>query len=48
MSYVSDPVTGLRLWELSHVWGFGAPAYPGRADVQMKRNVRHAQHGVLA
>lgn len=48
MSYVSDPVTGLRLWELSHVWGFGVPAYPGRADVQMKRNVRHAQHGVLA
>lgn len=48
MSYVSDPVTGLRLWELSHEWGFGVPAYPGRADVQMKRNVRHAPHGVLA
>ncbi len=48
MSYVSDPVTGLRLWELSHEWGFGAPAYPGRADVQMKRNSRHAPNGVLA
>ncbi len=48
MSYVSDPVTGLRLWELSHEWGFGVPAYPGRADVQMKRGVRHAAHGVLA
>jgi kynurenine formamidase len=49
MSNVSiDPVTGLQMVELSHVWGHGAPSYPGQADVKMHRGVKHAQHGVLA
>lgn len=29
MSFVTDPRTGLQLLELSHVWGLGAPSYPG-------------------
>ena len=47
MSYVTDPRTGLQLYELSHVWGHGAPSYPGQDDVKMHRHVKHAQHGVL-
>ena len=48
MSFVTDPRTGLQLQELSHVWGLGAPSYPGQEDVKMVRSVKHAQHGVLA
>lgn len=48
MSFVTDPKTGLQFVELSHVWGHGAPSYPGRGDVKMVRGVKHAQHGVLA
>ena len=48
MSFTTDPYSGLRLYELSHVWGGDAPSYPGQADVAMKRSVKHAQHGVLA
>ena len=48
MSFVTDPRTGLQLLELSHVWGLGAPSYPGQEDVKMVRSVKHAQHGVLA
>jgi kynurenine formamidase len=48
MSFVTDPYSGLRLLELSHPWGHGAPSYPGQADVRLQRAVKHAQHGVLA
>lgn len=48
MTFVTDPYTGLRLYELSHVWNSEAPSYPGQADVAMKRAVKHATHGVLA
>ena len=48
MSFVTDPKSGLQLLELSHIWGHGAPSYPGQADVQMYRSVKHSQHGVLA
>lgn len=48
MSFVTDPRTGLKLLELSHVWGQGVPSYPGQEDVKMVRAVKHAQHGVLA
>ena len=48
MSFTTDPYTGLRLYELSHVWNAEAPSYPGQDDVAMKRGVKHAQHGVLA
>jgi len=43
-----DPYTGLQMVELSHIWGHDAPSYPGQADVEMHRGVKHAQHGVLA
>ena len=45
---VTDPYTGLELFELSHVWGHGVPSEPGQVDVRMQRAVKHAQHGVLA
>lgn len=48
MPYTTDPYTGLRSYELSHVWNAEAPSYPGQDDVAMKRGVKHAQHGVLA
>ena len=48
MSFTTDPYTGLRLYELSHVWNSEAPSYPGQEDVAMRRAVKHAQHGVLA
>ena len=48
MSFVTDPYTGLRLYELSHVWNAEAPSYPGTECVQMKRAVKHAANGVLA
>lgn len=48
MGYVTDPTTGLRCYDLTHRWGHGVPVYPGRDEVQMKRNVTHAQFGVLA
>ena len=46
-SPVVDPQTGLELYELSHPWGHGAPAYPGYADTRIHRVVTHARHGVL-
>jgi len=46
-SPVVDPQTGLELYELSHPWGHGAPAYPGFQDVRMERSVTHARHGVM-
>jgi kynurenine formamidase len=48
MLCTSDPVTGLRLFDLTHPWGLGVPSYPGQEDVKMARAVKHAQHGVLA
>ena len=47
MAFTTDPYTGLRLYELSHVWAADAPSYPGQADVATRRGVKHAQHGVL-
>lgn len=48
MPFVSDPYSGLKFIELSHMWDQKAPSYPGQKDVQMVRGVKHAQHGVLA
>lgn len=48
MPYVTDPYSGLVLYELSHVWNSEVPSYPGQPDVAMRRSVKHAQHGVLA
>ncbi len=46
-SPVIDPQTGLELYELSHPWGHGAPAYPGFPDTRIERSVTHARHGVM-
>lgn len=43
-----DPVSGIVSYELSHVWGHGAPAHPGFADVQIRRQANHAEHGVTS
>ena len=48
MSESSDPVTGLQLYELSHEWGHGIPVWPGDSDIQIRKSVYHAQHGVLS
>jgi kynurenine formamidase len=48
MTTITDPYSGLRMVELSHVWGHGAPSMPGDDDVWMVRSVKHAQHGVMA
>jgi len=48
MPFTTDPYSGLRAYELSHVWNSEAPSYPGQDDVTMKRGVKHAQYGVLA
>jgi kynurenine formamidase len=48
MPFATDPYSGMRLYELSHVWNSEAPSYPGQADVAMKRAVKHSEHGVLA
>ena len=47
MYYETDPYNGLNFYELSHVWGHGAPSYPGNDDVIMYRSVKHGQHGVM-
>jgi len=36
------------MYELSHPWGHGAPAYPGFPDTRIQRPVTHARHGVMA
>lgn len=48
MPAVSDPVTGLEFFELSHEWGHGVPMQPGYDDVKMYRASQHAKNGVMA
>jgi kynurenine formamidase len=45
---VVDPVTGLEFVELSHEWGTHTPFYPGYPDIQIRRVVSHASHGVMS
>jgi hypothetical protein len=45
---VVDPVTGLTFVELSHTWGTHTPVYPGYKDIQIRRAVTHASHGVMS
>ena len=47
MTAVVDPYSGLQMYELSHIWGHGAPSLPGIADTIMFRSVKHGQHGVM-
>lgn len=48
MPFVTDPLNGLRFYELSHEWGCGVPSYPGDDDVIFDHGVKHAQFGVQA
>jgi kynurenine formamidase len=45
---VVDPVTGIMFVELSHEWGAHTPIYPGYPDIQIRRAVTHASHGVMS
>lgn len=45
---VVDPVTGITLVDLSHEWGTHTPIYPGFPDIQIRRAVTHASHGVMS
>lgn len=47
MNAVIDPVTGLKLVELSHRWGYNAPTWPGFDDIKIHKVVNHAKHGVM-
>ena len=42
------PDSGLVFYELSHVWGHGAPTLPGYEDVRIHRATQHAKNGVMA
>jgi kynurenine formamidase len=47
-TFVVDPVTGVTFVELSHPWGTHTPVYPGYKDIQIRRAVTHASHGVMS
>lgn len=42
-----DPRTGVELVDLSQPWGVHTPVYPGYKDIQVRRPVTHASHGVM-
>lgn len=46
-SPVTDPVTGMRFYELSHPWGAYSPIFPGYEEVKLERITYHAKHGVM-
>lgn len=48
MNAITDPVSGLQFYELSHPWGHGIPVFPGDQDVRIHRGVNHARHGVMS
>ncbi len=48
MAGVTEPDSGLVFYELSHVWGHGAPTLPGYEDVRIHRATQHAKNGVMA
>ena len=47
MTAIIDPITGLKMYELSHPWGYNAPTFPGYEDVKLERITYHAKHGVM-
>jgi kynurenine formamidase len=42
-----DPRTGVTLIDLSHPFGSHTPVFPGYKDIQIRRGVTHASHGVM-
>ena len=47
MPAITDPVSGLKFFELSHRWGYNSPTFPGYEDVKLERITYHAKHGVM-
>lgn len=47
MPAVSAPDSGLKLYELSHRWGYNSPTWPGYEDIKVERITYHAKHGVM-
>lgn len=44
----TDPRTGLVTVDLSHPFGNHTPVFPGFKDIQIRRSVTHASHGVMS
>jgi kynurenine formamidase len=47
MAAVTDPVTGLQFYELSHPWGMYTPIHPGYEEIKLERITHHAKQGVM-
>jgi kynurenine formamidase len=47
MAVVTDPDTGLELYELSHPWGMYTPIFPGYEEIKLERITYHAKQGVM-
>lgn len=47
-TFVEEPNTGLRFFELSHPWGHHTPTHPGFKDTIIYRGVTIAEHGVMS
>jgi len=47
MPAVTDPVTGLQFYELSHPWGMYTPIHPGYEEIRLERITHHAKQGVM-
>ena len=47
MTAITDPATGLKLYELGHRWGYNSPTWPGYEDIKIERMTYHAKHGVM-
>lgn len=48
MTIVTEPSTGLSFAELSHPFEHDMPTLPGYNDVEIRRPVTHAKHGVMS
>lgn len=47
MTCVTDPITGLEYYELSHPWGAYTPILPGYEEIKFERITYHAKFGVM-
>ena len=47
MPAVVDPVSKIKLYELSHRWGMYTPIFPGYEEIKLERITHHAKQGVM-
>src|SRR3984957_93129 len=47
MPAVVDPVSKVKLYELSHRWGMYTPIFPGYEEIKLERITHHAKQGVM-